>query len=328
MRASGFSRSSATAPPTRGIRFRYRGPSASDAAWRTGEKRMDLKQAAISTCMIAFVLSSMIGMGLGLRVSEIVAPLRNWRQVILALAANFVVMPFAAIALSRLLRLDESMAIGLLLLGMAGGAPFLPKLAQISRGNLAFAVGLMVLLMVITVGYLPFVLPLLLPGASVNPAQIARSLVLLMLLPLGGALATKANRPDIAGTMKPIFDKASNLSLIALMTLQTLFNILSVIAVIGTGGIIAGVIFLAVGFAIGWALGGSTRETRLVMGLGTAQRNIAAALVVANQSFDDPNVVVMVVVIALVGLLTLMPLARALGRRAPAETAVDVAPIG
>jgi len=80
------------------------------------------------------------------------------------------------------------------------------------------------------------------------------------------------------------------------MTLQALFNIRSVIAVVGTGGILAGVMFLAVGFAVGWALGGSTRETRSVMGLGTAQRNIAAALVVANQSFDDPNVVVMVVV--------------------------------
>ena len=35
----------------------------------------------------------------------------------------------------------------------------------------------MVLLMVITVGYLPLVLPWLLPGASVGPGQIAGSLV-------------------------------------------------------------------------------------------------------------------------------------------------------
>ena len=285
---------------------------------------MDLKQAAISTCMVAFVLSSMLAMGLGLRVIDIVAPLRNWRLVILALLANFVVMPFAALALARTLRLEESMGIGLLLLGMAAGAPFLPKLAQISKGNLAFAVGLMVLLMVITVGYVPIVLPLLLPGVSVNPAQIARSLVLLMLLPLGSALAVKANRPGLAATIKPFFDKTSNLSLIALMVLQTLLNVRSVVAVFGTGGILAGVLFLAVGFVVGWALGGAARETRSVLGLGTAQRNIAAALVVANQSFDDPNVVVMVVVIAIVGLLTLMPLSRALGRRVATATAAPV----
>src|SRR3954471_2295083 len=154
---------------------------------------MDLKQAAISICMIAFVVSSMLGMGFGLRVSDIVAPLRNWRLVTLSLVANFVVMPFAAVALARILRLDESMGIGLLLLGMAGGAPFLPKLAQVAKGNLAFAVGLMVLLMVITVGYLPLVLPLLLPGVSVHPTQIAKSLVFLMLVPLSGALVVNAN---------------------------------------------------------------------------------------------------------------------------------------
>ena len=158
---------------------------------------------------------------------------------------------------------------------------------------------------------------MLLPGVSVNPAQIARSLVLLMLLPLGGALAVKANRPDIAAKIKPIFDKTSNLSLIALMALQTLLNVRSVVAVFGTGGILAGVVFLGVGVAAGWVLGGSTRDTRSVLGLGTAQRNIAAALVVANQSFEDPNVGVMVVVVAIVGLLTLMPLSRALGRRVP-----------
>ena len=279
---------------------------------------MDLKQTAISIAMMTFVLSSMLGMGLGLRISEIVASLRNTRLVILSLVANFVVMPFVALALSRILRLEESMGIGLLLLGTAGGAPFLPILARISRANLAFAVGLMVLLMVTTVGYLPVVLPMLLPGVSVNPAQIAISLVLLMLLPLGCALAVKANRPDIAGKIKPIFDRASSLSLIALMALQTLLNIRSVMAVFGTGGILAGAVFLAVGYTVGWALGGPGSDTRAVLGLGTAQRNIAAALVVANQSFDDPNVVVMVVVIAIVGLVTLMPLSRALGRRVPA----------
>jgi bile acid:Na+ symporter, BASS family len=49
--------------------------------------------------------------------------------------------------------------------------------------------------------------------------------------------------------------------------------------------------------------------------LGTSQRNIAAALVVASQSFSDPKVVVMVIVVAIVGLIILMPLSRALANR-------------
>jgi bile acid:Na+ symporter, BASS family len=227
-------------------------------------------------------------------------------------------MPLVALALARATPLDESLGIGLLLLGAAGGAPFLPKLAQIARGNLAFAVGLMVLLMVITVGFLPLVLPWLLPGVSVNPGQIGRSLLLLMLVPLAGGLLVNAKRPDFAARVKPVLDKISNLSLIVVMALQAVLNFRSVVAVFGTGGILAGMVLLAAGYAIGWALGGPQSDTRVVLGLGTAQRNIAAALVVANQSFDDPNVDVMIVVVAIVGLLVLMPLSRALGRRSPA----------
>jgi bile acid:Na+ symporter, BASS family len=275
---------------------------------------MELMQKATPVAMLVFVLSSMLAMGLGLTVGEIVAPLRNARLVVLSLLVNFVLMPVVALALADLLRLDQPLGVGLLLLGAAAGAPFLPKLAQIAKGNLAFGVGLMVLLMVVTVGYLPLVLPLLLPGVSVNPAKIARSLFLLMLLPLAGALAVKAYFADVAAGTKPLLDRLSNLGLILLVLLITVTNVNNVLSVFGTRGILAGLIFIAIGFVIGWLLGGPDTNTRRVLALGTAQRNIAAALVVGSQSFSDPKVVVMVVVVAIVSLLILMPLSRRLGR--------------
>jgi BASS family bile acid:Na+ symporter len=277
---------------------------------------MELLQKATSVAMLVFVLSSMVAMGLNLTVGQIIAPLRNARLVVLSLLVNFVLMPLGALALAGLLRLDQPMGVGLLLLGSAAGAPFLPKLAQIAKANLAFGVGLMVLLMVVTVGYLPLVLPSLLPGVSVNPAKIARSLFLLMLLPLAGALAVKAYFADVAARTKPLFDRLSNLGLIVLMLLITTGNVNNVLAVFGTGGILAGLLFIAIGFVAGWLLGGPDLSTRRVLALGTAQRNIAAALVVGSQSFSDPKVVVMVVVVAIVSLLILMPLSRVLGKRA------------
>jgi bile acid:Na+ symporter, BASS family len=276
---------------------------------------MELLQKATSVAMLIFVLSSMLAMGLGLTVSQIITPLRHARLVVLSLLANFVVMPLAALALAALLRLDQPLGVGLLLLGTAAGAPFLPKLAQIAEANLAFAVGLMVLLMVVTVGYLPLVLPVLLPGVAVNPAKIARSLFLLMLLPLAGALAVKARFAVAAARTKPVLDRVSNLSLILLVVLITAANINNVLAVFGTRGILAGLLFIAVGFGMGWLLGGPGMDTRRVLALGTAQRNIAAALVVGSQSFRDPKVVVMVVVVAIVSLLVLMPLSRLLAKR-------------
>ncbi len=116
---------------------------------------MELLSKAVPITMLAFVVSSMLAVGLSLTIRQIVAPLRNGKLVFLALLANFVVMPLGALAIARILGLDQPLGIALLLLGAAAGAPFLPKLAGIAKGNLAFAVGLMVLLMVLTVAYMP-----------------------------------------------------------------------------------------------------------------------------------------------------------------------------
>ena len=220
-----------------------------------------------------------------------------------------------AFALAKMLWLDEPFGLGLLLLGCAAGAPFLPKLAELAKGNLAFAVGAMVLLMVVTVGFLPVVLPLLIPGVAVDPWKIARSLVLLMLLPLAVGLALKARYGDLAARVRPALDWISNVSLILLVCLITAANIDKVLQVFGTRGILAGLLFIALGFGTGWLLGGPDAGTKRVMALGTGQRNIAAALVVASQSFSDAKVVVMVVVVAIVGLIILMPLSRVLANR-------------
>src|SRR5437867_8305473 len=215
---------------------------------------MELMQKTAPLAMLAFVLSSMLAMGLGLTVGGIIAPLRDVRRVVLSLLTNFALVPLIALAIAALLRLDQPLGVGLLLLGSAAGAPFLPKLAQLAKGNLAFAVGLMVLLMVITVGYLPLVLPAFLPGVSVNPTKIARSLFFLMLVPLAVALAVNARFPSVAARTKPLLNRISNLSLIALVLLLVVTNIKNVLAVFGTGGILAGLLFIAVAFAVGWWL--------------------------------------------------------------------------
>jgi len=279
---------------------------------------MELLSKAVPITMLAFVVSSMLAVGLSLTIRQIVAPLRNGKLVFLALLANFVLMPLGALGIARLLRLDQPLGIALLLLGAAAGAPFLPKLAGIAKGNLAFAVGLMVLLMVLTVAYMPLVLPLLLKGVSVDPMKIARSLVLLMLLPLGAGLAVNARLGSIAERMRAPLNRISTLSLALLIVLLLVTNIQNVISLFGTRGILASILFLFAGAGIGWLLGGPGLGTKGVLSLATAQRNIAAALVVGGKDFD-PKVLVMIVVVAVVGLLILMPLARVLGTRS-AET--------
>ena len=98
---------------------------------------LDILNKASTVAMLSFVVSSMLAMGTGLTVRQIVEPLRNARLVMLALLANFILMPLGAFALAKVLWLDEPFGVGLLLLGCAAGAPFLPKLAELAKGNLA-----------------------------------------------------------------------------------------------------------------------------------------------------------------------------------------------
>src|SRR4051812_12484840 len=74
--------------------------------------------------VVVFVVSSTLPVGLGLTVPQIVAPLRNGRLVALSLLANFVVAPVAAIGLATVLGLEEPLAIGLLLVAVAGALRF------------------------------------------------------------------------------------------------------------------------------------------------------------------------------------------------------------
>jgi BASS family bile acid:Na+ symporter len=264
--------------------------------------------------VLVFVVSSMLSMGLNLTISQITDPLKNGRMVILALAANFLLVPAFAYIITIILPLNGSISIGLILLSTAAGAPFLPKLVEVAKGDLAFSVGLMVLLMVVTIIYLPLVLPLLLSGVEVNPWDIAQSLIIMMMIPLGVGLLIRARYEETAGNLQPIFAMAANLGIIVLMVLGLVLNFSSMIALVGTLGILAAIIFLVVALAIGYLLGGSTPGMKSVMGLGTAQRNISAALVVAAQNFDS-DVITYLMVVAIIGFVILFPAAGELGKR-------------
>jgi BASS family bile acid:Na+ symporter len=263
----------------------------------------------------------MLAMGLSLTIKQIIDPLRNVRLVLLALLGSFVLVPGLAFLITVVIPLDDGLATGLIIVGAAAGAPFLPKLVQVAKGDTAFSVGLMTLMMVVTVIYLPIMLPILLPGASISPWDIAQSLIFTMLLPLGIGLFIKARYSETAGHLQPTMSQVSSLAIVLMMVTILVLEFSTIIATIGTGGILAALIFLVGALAIGLLLGGKDPSIRSVMGLGTAQRNLAAAMLVAAQNFsDDPNVLVMVMLVAILGLSLLMVVGGEMGKRAQAQS--------
>ena len=261
--------------------------------------------------VLVFVVSCMSSAGLGLSVRDIVPPLSRTRLVISAIVANFSIAPILAYSLTQLLALDRAYAIGLLLLGGAAGAPFLPKLAELARGDFAFSVGLMLLLMIGSVVFMPIVLPLMIPGLSAEPWPLLRPLLFTMLLPLAAGMILKSCSERWASKLRSLVGMLSNTSLILTVVLLIGLNFTAIRETFGSGAAAVGVLFVSLSLAIGYALGGPAPTTRSVLGLGSGQRNIAAALLIATQNFSDqPGVVVMLLVTTLAGLIPLIIAAR------------------
>ena len=264
--------------------------------------------------LLAFVVSGMAAMGLGLTTSQILAPLRDGTMVVLLLVANFVVVPGVAVAAARLLPMDEGAGTAVILIGCVAGAPFLPKLAQLSKGDPALAVGAMVLLMVLTVGYAPIVIPLAIEGATVSAWDIASSLILYMLIPLALGLMVRARYPSLADSWVGPAGQISSMGLVIGITAALLVTWRDILDSIGSWVFVGTGIVLLTGLAAGYVAGiKRSAADRTVLALATAQRNIAAALVVASSL--GGQVIVLTLVGALVIPVVLIVLAGEVGKR-------------
>jgi predicted Na+-dependent transporter len=272
---------------------------------------------------LLFVVTSMLAMSLSLSVQQMTQPLKNIRLVILALLANFVLVPLLAFIIIKIIPMDQSLQIGVILLGTAAGAPFIPKLVQGAKGNVAYAVGLMFLIMVVTIFYLPIILPVLLPGIEINPWDIAKSLIVTMLIPLVIGMLIRSHSPDVADHWAPVMQKISGLSILILLVVGLGLNVSNIIGFIGTRGIGAMIILILGALLIGLLFGGRDPGVRSAMGLSTANRNGAAALLIATQNFSGTNTLPFVLVGTVLMLLILLPVAKRMGAstEAPASEA-------
>jgi bile acid:Na+ symporter, BASS family len=275
----------------------------------------------LNIAVLTFAVTSMLSVGFGHTIREIISPLRHPHGVIRALLANFVLVPLLAFGVARLLSLDRPLEIGLMLISMAAGAPFLVKLTEHAEHDVGLSATLLVLLLPATVVFMPVIVPLVVPSATVNAWSIAMPLLLTMLLPLGIGLFLRERSPAWAETLRPAMGRTSSIALVVLMAATLLVNVRGILNILGTGAIVGALLVISGAFLIGYALGGHDLEVRGVLGLATGQRNISAATVLATQGFDDPAILLMVVISSLVGLALLFPTARVLRRRLARHTA-------
>ena len=237
--------------------------------------------------------------GMRLTVMEVINALRE-RHLGLIVTVNFVVVPILVLAATKLCGFRFDITIGMILLAAAPFAPVVPVFARMARADLALAAGLTALFPLLSVILTPFVCEMMLTqvahAASVR-FNVSKALLVLLatiVVPLCLGLLVKHVSPlFVRRILRPveIFSEAAGAASLAFVTATQWRTILTV----GWRPLLAMAIVSEICLLLGYALGGPERGARQVIGLGTSNRNIALALLMALQAFAGTPVVSAVV---------------------------------
>jgi BASS family bile acid:Na+ symporter len=248
--------------------------------------------------MLAFMVSNMFAFGMRLSPTEIIAPLRDVRHNLKVFVANFVIVPALAYALLHVLHIEGGLAIGLLLLATAGGDPAVTKFSALAKGDPAYTLAVMMALQIVSIFFMPIGLPPLLPGVHVNPLDVAKPLVLFLLLPLVLGSLVRARWSGVAARLWKPFDTFSSFALVLVCALLFGLHFKAMISqsVLVYAALLA---FIWIGFFVGYLLGapGQSRQTDLA--LNTSVRGVSAAIAVAITNFPGQGDILAVILIYL-----------------------------
>ena len=167
--------------------------------------------ALLKISLVIFMAGNLLDMGLRLKLGTALVGLRNMRFVSFSLLWCFVLGPAVAWGITQVIPLEPPYAMGLILIGLAPCAPFLPAMVDRARGDLGYTASFMLLASVGMVAYMPLAVPLLVQGLSVSAWVVAKPLLAVVLVPLVIGMVTLRRAPDFAARVQPVVKKITGL---------------------------------------------------------------------------------------------------------------------
>jgi BASS family bile acid:Na+ symporter len=226
-----------------------------------------------------FMGGSLLEMGLRLNVTAALRGLRDVPFVLHTLVWSFVVVPAFAYGITLVIPLEGPYAIGLILLGMAPCAPFVPMLVDKAKGDLGYTAAFMVLASVGTVICMPFTVPLLAKGLTASAWAIAKPLLVVVLIPMAIGALIRSYADAAATKILPVVKKVAGLAGLIWAILCLVIYGKGLLGMAGSYALAAELLFFAGIFAGIFALGfGLRREQKIVLSIGITTRNLGACL--------------------------------------------------
>jgi BASS family bile acid:Na+ symporter len=257
----------------------------------------DVLMPLLKISLVIFMAGNLLDMGLRLNPQDARRGLRNPRFIALSLIWGFVVGPALAYGITLVVPLEHPYAIGLILIGMTPCAPFLPAIVNKAGGDLGSTAAFMLLTSIAMVVFMPFAVPVMVKGLTVDAWAIAKSLLMVIVLPSVIGMVILHASPASAARLQPFVKRTTVLATIALAALSVAVYGKDLLGVRGSLAVTAQFIFFAVVTGLPYLLGfGLRHEQKIVLSVGMASRNIGGALAPLYSMPDmDQRAVVMVV---------------------------------
>jgi BASS family bile acid:Na+ symporter len=293
--------------------------AANDTPRATGERAAECRgkwtvtdlQRLVLIALQASVFCIVFGFGLKTTPEDLVSLLRRPLLLARSLVAVFVVMPLVAILLSRLFDLRPMVEVALMAIAISPVPPLLPQRHSQTGATGHHALGLVAIFSLTAIVTVPLALEILelifARPLSMTPVAVARIVLISSLLPLAAGMLVRATWPRLEPAIEKVVTLIARVLLPVAVLALIAFTAPAMWALIGEGTILAIMIFVVAGLAIGHTMGGRDADYSRVLALATAYRHPALAVSIAAANFPGERFGGAIVLYLIVGLIVGLP---------------------
>jgi len=243
----------------------------------------------LTTVVLISVIFMMLGVGLNTALKDVLDVARRIGLVARGVLANFVIVP-VLVGLGLIwLPMAPEVKLGILLMAAAPVAPMVPPFVDMAKGDVAYSVGLMIIVALLSVFLTPLILGLAIPESigdvELNPLEIVKTLMVAQLIPIGLGMAIRSRSQAWSERLLKFVPKVGQYGLmlgVGLIVISQAKQYLSMSLLAHLAIPLWVIAFLLIG---DWMLVGESMPRRRALAVATAIRNVPLAFLIAGQNF-------------------------------------------